>query len=246
MSLLTVLYRPFPRFVLAFCSHQDPPRLPHPLHEVGATAQARPLAGVSLAERLTQPKLANFFSNMDPEHTPINIPDSHHNFLCPDDATVIPTSPEGLQDSGASSSSKQTAASRGPSLFGSSRFWKQGACHVSGPSETEAECDREPVATTLFSSQSKGKRDRDTNVVHSLRDRESLQKILEGKVDVAVRGERVAQQKLFEAQAVARNCEKTSSEIDFQEIIQQQLHEAEAEVEATCWERRNSDIVFMR
>ena len=33
---------------------QDPQRLPHPLQEVGATAQARPLAGVSLAERLTQ------------------------------------------------------------------------------------------------------------------------------------------------------------------------------------------------
>ena len=54
---------------------------------------------------------------MDPEHTPIKNPDSHHNFLCPDDATVIPTSPEGLHNSGASSSSKQTAASRVPSLF---------------------------------------------------------------------------------------------------------------------------------
>ena len=35
-------------------SHQDPQSLPHPLQEVGATAQARPLAGVSLAEWLTQ------------------------------------------------------------------------------------------------------------------------------------------------------------------------------------------------
>ena len=55
-----------------------------------------------------EPKLANFFNYMDPEHTPINIPDSHHNFLCPDDA-VIPTSPEGLPNSGSSSSSKQTS-----------------------------------------------------------------------------------------------------------------------------------------
>ena len=37
-----------------------------------------------------EPKLANFFSYMDPERTPINIPDSHHNFLCPDDATIFP------------------------------------------------------------------------------------------------------------------------------------------------------------
>ena len=99
-----------------------------------------------------EPKLANFFSCMDPEHTPINIPDSHHSFLCPDDAPVIPTSPEGLPSSGASSSSKQTAAGRVPSLFGPSSLWKQGACHVSvrsGLHDTGAELDRESVATTL-------------------------------------------------------------------------------------------------
>ena len=47
--------------------------------------------------------------------------------------------------------------------------------------ETGAELDRESVATTLFNSQANGKEDRDTNVVHSLRDRENLQKILEKK-----------------------------------------------------------------
>ena len=70
-----------------------------------------------------------------------------------------------------------------------------------GLQETGAELDREPVAATIFSSQSKGKRDRDTNVVHSLKDRENLQKILERKVDSAVRGERVTQQNLYEAEA---------------------------------------------
>ena len=35
-------------------SHQDPQRLSPPLQEVGATAQACPLAGVSLTEWLTQ------------------------------------------------------------------------------------------------------------------------------------------------------------------------------------------------
>ena len=37
--------------------------------------------------------------------------------------------------------------------------------------ETGAVLDRESVATMIFSSQSKGKRDRDTNVVLSLKDR---------------------------------------------------------------------------
>ena len=90
-----------------------------------------------------EPKLANFFSHMDPERSPINITDSHHNFLCPDDATMIPTNPEGLPNSEAS-------------------IWKQSAC-VSGRfglQETGAELDRESVATTILSSQSKGKRSR--------------------------------------------------------------------------------------
>ena len=52
------------------------------------------------------------------------------------------------------------------------------ADHVSsrpGLQETGAISDRESVATTIFSSQSKGKRDRDTNVVQSLKDGENLQ-----------------------------------------------------------------------
>ena len=50
-----------------------------------------------------------------------------------------------------------------------------------------AELNRESVATTRFSSES--------------RDRENLQKILERKVDLAVRGEREAQQKMYQAEA---------------------------------------------
>ena len=82
--------------------------------------------------------------------------------------------------------------------------------------------DRESFVPTIFSSQSKGKRDRDRNVVHSLKDRENLQKIFERKVDSAVRGERerMAQQKMYEAEAEvqARNWEKRNSDIAFQEI----------------------------
>ena len=73
------------------------------------------------------PNLSNFFSYMDTEHTPINVPDSHHNFPRHDDVTVISTTEdlEGLPHSGASSSSKQTAASRIPSMFGPSSLCKQ-------------------------------------------------------------------------------------------------------------------------
>ena len=99
-------------------------------------------------------------------------------------------------------------------------LWKQWRDHGSvdsrtGIQEVGANVDTESVVPTTFSSQSKGKRDRDQNVVHSLR--ENLQKIFEWKVDSAVRGER---------------------------MVQQRLAEAEAEVEARSWEKRNSDIAF--
>ena len=140
-----------------------------------------------------EPNFANFSSYMDPEHTSIDIPDNHQDFLCPDDATMIPTSPESLPNFEAFSSSQKAAASRVSSLFGHSSLGKQSASHVSsrsGLQETWAELDRESVATTLLSSQSRGNRDRDPNVVHSLRDRGKLQKNLERKVDWAVRRER--------------------------------------------------------
>ena len=73
-----------------------------------------------------------------------------------------------------------------------------------------------------------------TNVVHSLNDRNNLQKILERKVDSAVRRERMAQQRLAEAEAEveARSWEKRNSYIAFQEINQElesqrfQVHQA--------------------
>ena len=93
----------------------------------------------------------------------------------------------------------------------------------SGLQESGAELDRESVGATIFSSQSKGKRDRDTNVVHSLKDKENLQKIFERKVDLAFRGERAAQQKLFEGEAEveARNWEKSNTDIAFREVNQE-------------------------
>ena len=59
--------------------------------------------------------------------------------------------------------------------------------------------------------------------MHSLRDREKLQKILERKLDLAVRGEREAQQKLYQAEAEveARNWQKQRQNFAFQEINQE-------------------------
>ena len=89
--------------------------------------------------------------------------------------------------------------------------------------ETEAEFDRESVATTILSSLSRGKRDRELNFAQALRNRENLQKILERKVDLAVRREGGAQQTLFRAEAEieARNWEKRNRENYFQEISQE-------------------------
>ena len=72
----------------------------------------------------------------------------------------------------------------------------------------------------FISHSSEGKGDRDTNVVHSLKDRENLQKILGRKVDLAVRGERIAHQKLHNAEAEAKNWEKRNSDFGCQEIHQ--------------------------
>ena len=149
------------------------------------------------------------------KHTPISLPDSHRSFQCRDDATTISATedPEGFPCSGASSNIKQTAANIVHTLLGSfgASLWKQRPESVDSHASiqaTGADVDRESVVPTVFSSQSKGKRVRDQNVVHSLKDRENLQKIFERKVDSAVRGERLAQQKLYEAEVEARNFEK--------------------------------------
>ena len=67
----------------------------------------------------------NFYSYLNEEHTPINLPDS---FPCRDDATIISVAedPE-VPYSGTSSSNKQTAASRVPTMLGSfgPSPWKQ-------------------------------------------------------------------------------------------------------------------------
>ena len=127
MPLLNVHFRPFPRvlsspgpsasttFMARSC--RKSPNVSVRWSELGQMADSAPNTGY-------ETKLANIFSNMDSEHTPMIFTDSH-DFQCPDDATVNHTSPEGLPSSRASSSSKHTAAA-GRLMFGPLRLWKQG------------------------------------------------------------------------------------------------------------------------
>ena len=109
----------------------------------------------------------NICVHANDEHTQINPPDSNRNLPRNYDAAKVSTTedPERLQHSGASSNNKLTAASRGPTVFGSlgNCLWKQMADYESvdcrsGIQETRANLDRESVVSTLFKSESKRKR----------------------------------------------------------------------------------------
>ena len=104
--------------------------------------------------------------------------------------------------------------------------------------ETEADLERESVATAIFSSQSRRRREIEIQkVVHSLRDSENLQKLLERKVDSAVRGEKMAQQNLYEAEfeVEARHWEKKNSDIAFHEINQEFESQRFQQHQASRW-----------
>ena len=155
----------------------------------------------------------NFYSHMNEEHTPINPFDHDRSFYCRDDATMISTKegPEGFPHSGASSSSKQTAASRVPTLLGSlgASLWKQWRDHESvdrrtGMQETGTNVDRKSVVATFFSSHSKGR-----EIERDRKSPENLQKIHERKVDLAVR----------EGEWLSKNCLKLRREVGRGEIL---------------------------
>ena len=240
MSLLNIPFVPFPsmhsapsatssRVSTSFPDRTrswcQSPSVPPRWSESGGMADPAPNTGY-------EPNLANFSSYVDPEHTPIDVPDSHQDFLCPDDATMIPTSPEGLPNAEAFSSSQKAAAGRVSSLFGHSSLGKLSAGHVSsrsGLQETGAELDRDSVATTLFRSQSRGKRDRDRQKI--------IKKHLERKVDSAVRSEQLSLQKLCEAVAEVevRNWEERNSDIALYEKNQEFESQRVQPHQATRW-----------
>ena len=89
--------------------------------------------------------------------------------------------------------------------------------------ETGADVDRESVVPTIFSSRSRGRRDRDQNYVHSLRQK-FARKSLNGKL-MRPSEERDGSAKLYEAVAEvkARNWEERNSDIASHEINQEFL-----------------------
>ena len=177
----------------------------------------------SLALTGYEPNFAGFSNYVNTEHNPIVIHENKPDFRCSDDVTTISGIARGMPNSDALSSSHKATASKVSYLFGHSCSRETGEGHVSSrPShrETEAELDRKSVATTLFSSQSRGKRDRELNFVHALRDRDNLEKILERKVDLAIQGEKDAQQKMYqgEAEIEAKNWRKSKLDLSFHEF----------------------------
>ena len=93
-----------------------------------------------------EPNPSNFFTYVDTVHTC-----SHHDFPCQDDATMTSTTDrEGLPHSGASSSSKHTAASGVPSTFGLQASGNDGrSCHQA--SKKLRQFHRQSAATTIHS-----------------------------------------------------------------------------------------------
>ena len=167
------------------------------------------------------------------EHTPINLPTKNMSFQQEHDATITASEDLNLpRRSRASSSSQQTAASRVPTLLklGSlgTRFTKVSAVYDpvasrSSIKETCADVDRGTFVSSLFGSVSKRKRDRDQNVVQTFRDRQNLHTILERQAELALRGEKLAQQRLCEAETdvEVKQCEKRKSDIALFEINQE-------------------------
>ena len=204
--------------------------------EVGVNHLTHPLAGGSLAA-WSIPLQTQVMSPTSPTPPAVRI-----------QSTRRSTFPTGTKISGAQTTShdvhqcrrhaefrsiKQQPQSRSKqsvvpcSVILDSRSWRQGNWRRVG----------ESVATTIFSSLWRGKRYRDTNVVHALRDRENPQKILERKVGLVVQGQKDAQQKLYQAEAETEAKKVGKSEIGtilFREINQEfesqqlQLHQSES------------------
>ena len=224
MSLLGVPLTPFlPVFSSPSTAQTTPATSPAQSTGIRLHPCATPL-GDGLSGRLAGPipntNQPKFCIDVDSEHTPINVPSRNMSFQQEYDATIAASEDTNLpRHSVASSSSQHSAASSVPTLskLGSVRTCSRKLLADFGAvvsrtciQETCADMDRETVV-------SKTKRDRDQNVVQSLRDRLNLHKFLDRKAEFAVKGEKLAQQR---------------------------LHEAGAEVETTNWKNKDSDVAF--
>ena len=148
----------------------------------GLGVETRGLFGMATLVTVLQTQVMSPSSVSMPTTSTRRSTSSDSNQIFPHDcnATIAVTSeePDVPRHSGAFSSSMHTAAAtRMLTVLGSlgDCLWRQLADFESVDSrksimETCADLDRESVVSTLFRSESKGKRDRDQNVVQSLRD----------------------------------------------------------------------------
>ena len=195
MSLLNVRSNPFlPIFLTPTASLTPPTASPTPLTGIRLTPCATPLwSGPSghLADPIPntghEPK---FCIDVSSEHTPINL--STRNLGFQQSSTRRSPLPRILI--------YLDIPSRVPTLL------KLGSL---GTSLTKVSADNDSVACRTSIKETCAKRDRDQDVVQTFRDRQILHEILERKADLAVRGEKLAQRKIFEAEAEveARNWE---------------------------------------
>ena len=153
MSLLNILHCSFPPVLSSPTDSRSRPFGVYNIHakNLHKKNSASPLAGVGcLAEWLTQLQTQVMSpSSLTSSATWIWSTRRSVYLTATTNATVISTTvAEGLPRSGASSSSKHTAASRVPSMFRPSSLWKQMARHVSGRPglhESGAVSDRESL-----------------------------------------------------------------------------------------------------
>ena len=196
MSLLDVPSTPFPPIF------SPPTTTPTPLTGIRRDPSATPLWGGPSGHRADptpntgyEPK---FCIDVSGEHTLINLPTRNVGFPQEYDSTIaasedldLPSTFRSIKQQPAHGSTLWKLGSLGAGFRKLSGDYDSVASRTS-IKETCADMDRETVVSSLFVSVSKEKRDRDQNVVQTLRDRQNLHKILERKAEVAVRGEKLA------------------------------------------------------
>ena len=157
----------------------------------------------------------------------MNLPARNMSFQQEYDATITDSEDLNLiQHSRASSSFQHTAASRVPTLLSLTKVSADCDSVASRTriKETCADMGRLKQLFQVFSGLcEKGKRDRDRNVVQTLRDKQNRHKILERKAGLAVRQEKLAQQRFFgaEADVEVKHLEKRNSDVALYEINQE-------------------------
>ena len=161
--------------------HPDPQRQFRPAQEAAGYPKSAPAIDWRESGRLTdsapntgyEPNLADFSNYTDLEHNPIDIPDNNPDFRAQMTSPWSPTVQEVCRIPKHWAAAVKPQQARFRFLFGHTGSRENGVGHVSSRSshrETEAKLDRESVATTLFSSQSRGKREIESWILCMRRD----------------------------------------------------------------------------